>query len=269
MQGDVLGNFQTGLLHNQFLLLLLSSSAFKSYFTLLTVLFPYAMLPRRGEIQAYRDFKITLRPNPDEDVASVQPNSDKKDDVASVQQDQEEEDDDKERDDEEEDDDDDEDEFQHHSRFFRSLKTLVIHFTAKRALEQRCILLKNDDVKISLLYVERSPLRIPAGLWSRMEDMMKMLFPDDTATAEKALEILKGEAQKSRTRDSKLDKILADFKLVIDGATVLLTGGMHCETVLATLGRYFKDILGNESYDKDNLIPISQVFLLFTCLLAI
>jgi hypothetical protein len=262
MQGDVLGNFQTGWLHNQFLLLLLSSSAFKSYFTLLTVLFPYAMLPRRGEIQAYRDFKITLRPNPDEDVASVQPNSDKK-----------EEEDDKERDDEEEDhdddDDDDEDEFQHHSRFFRSLKTLVIHFTAKRALEQRCILLKNDDVKISLLYVERSPLRIPAGLWSRMEDMMKMLFPDDTATAEKALEILKGEAQKPRTRDSKLDKILADFKLVIDGTTVLLTGGMHCETVLATLGRYFKDILGNESYDKDNLIPISQVFLLFTCLLAI
>ena len=40
------------------------------------------------------------------------------------------------------------------SSFFRFLKTLVIHFTAKRSLEKQSLQMKDEDISISLFSVD-------------------------------------------------------------------------------------------------------------------
>ena len=165
--------------------------------------------------------------------------------------------------------------------FLKFVRTLVVHFTAKRTLEKHCLRLKDEDVNVSLFSVERSALAIPAGSWSTMKDMMRALFSsnpsststNDTALATKALEILEAKVLKAVTGqdNSKHGKLLANFKLIIEGnESILLPGGMHCETVLATLCKYFESVFGrDESDDKANLISICKVLLLFTCLLVL
>ena len=84
------------------------------------------------------------------------------------------------------------------SSFFRFLKTLVVHFTAKRALEKHVLQVPNEGINFSLFSVERSALAIPNGSWSIMEDMIRELFSSEDhsstltdVTATKAVEILK------------------------------------------------------------------------------
>jgi hypothetical protein len=152
--------------------------------------------------------------------------------------------------------------------FLKFVKTLVVHFTAKRALERHCLRIKDQDVNVSLFSVDRSALAIPAGSWSTMKDMMRELLSsdpsDDTATATKALEILEGKILQPRQDNPKQNNLLANFKLIIEDQPILLPGGMHCETVLATIGKYFESILkGDGSDDNVNLTTICKVLLLF------
>ena len=124
------------------------------------------------------------------------------------------------------------------SSFFRFLKTLVVHFTAKQSLEKQSLRMKDEDISISLFSVDRSPLVIPVGSWSTMEDMVRSSFSSaeaDTAIATKAVEILKGKVSNLRAEGcqdkSKFGNLLENFKLVIDNTSpIVLSGGMHCET---------------------------------------
>ena len=162
------------------------------------------------------------------------------------------------------------------SSFFRFLKTLVVHFTAKRALEKHVLQVPNEGINFSLFSVERSALAIPNGSWSTMEDMIRELFSSEDhsstltdVTATKAVEILKDKVSKTQN-SAKYERLFSEFKLFIDNnGGILLTGGLHCETILATLGKYYKSCKFLLADDNANLTSICKVLLLFTCLLIL
>jgi hypothetical protein len=254
----VLSAFKKALLHNRFLLALISSSAFKAYFDMLGSCYPTGLLPTRLYIPLYKAFLSTHRPNYSIKTDKVAGGVKVKPDVELAQEEEGEggegEEEEEERD---------------PSLFLKFVKTLVVHFTAKRALERYSFRIKDQDVNISLFSVDRSSLAIPAGSWSAMNNMMRALYSDpssnDTATATKALEILERKVLKTRQGSSpgKYDNLCAKFKLIINNTPILFPGGMHCETVLATLGKYFEPSLGgDESDDKANLTSICKVILL-------
>ena len=159
-------------LPNRLLLYLISSSAFKAYYNMLKYVFKTSFIPNREQEQRYRLLKKSLLSNPSTET-----------DKQEQEQEQEEE--------EEE-----EGANENPSSFFRFLKTLVVHFTAKRALEKHVLQVPNEGINFSL--VERSALAIPNGSWSTMEDMIRELFSSEDhsstltdVTATKAVEILK------------------------------------------------------------------------------
>lgn len=112
----VLGAFQKGLLFNRYLVTLISSSAFKAYFQMLVDIYNMELLPSLDQRKVYKAYFSNLCPSMPVDAENVT----------------------KEIDDDEEGDPFSEDE-NIHSSFFRFLKTLVVHFTAKRALERHSI----------------------------------------------------------------------------------------------------------------------------------
>ena len=69
---------------------------------------------------------------------------------------------------------------------------------------------------------------------------------------------------------SKFGNLLENFKLVVeDTSPIVLSGGMHCETVLATLGKYSESFLSLEGDDNAMLTLTCKVCLLFTCLVLL
>lgn len=247
------------MMNNRLLVSLISSSAFRFYFDLLCFIYGSSFLPKLHQKPVYQSFLKTLQPIDSAKADKVQP------DVKQAEEEWEEEEEEEEKSDP--------------SSFFKFIKTFIVHFSAKRALERHCFTLKEQDVKVSLFHVERSPLVIPAGSWSTMEVMIRGLFSsdpsststDDTAIATKALEIIKVKAKDavalpSLSRDSDNSKhvgLLATFDSLVNDKAIRFTGGMHSETVLATLGKYFE----LHSADEVKLGSICEVLLLFICLL--
>jgi hypothetical protein len=133
---------------------------------------------------------------------------------------------------------------------FRFIKTFVIHLTAKRFLEKRAFMMKDKEVEITLFTVDRSALCIPAGSWQKMEGIVRESFtsdsdpsstPGDTDPATEALKMLKRKIETTPSNSSKRTRGLLDkFRLIIAGDRVLFHGGLHCETVLATLKKFFE-----------------------------
>ena len=228
------------------------------------------LLPARQQIPFYRDFEKTLRLKIDPEDTKLKPD---------VQLAQEEEGDTEEGDEEEGfEEGRDEEEGRDIFLFLRFLKTLVVHFMAKRALERYCFRIKDHEVKFALFSLERSPLAIPTGSWPK--DMIRTAFPSDPSStstndtptaATKAFEILERKVLKRHRDDSKFDKLLAGFEQVIkDNKPIILPGGLHCETVLATLGKFYEDFLTKDkSDDNAKLTSTCKVRLLFTCLLVL
>jgi hypothetical protein len=132
---------------------------------------------------------------------------------------------------------------------FDFIKTFVIHGRAKRALERR-VATKDQEVNISLFTVERSSLSIPAGSWPKMQDILRASFVSDPSStsasdtdtaATKAIKILQDKIQTPpKYCSAKSRKLLANFKGIIQETPIHFHGGMHCETVLATLSKHFE-----------------------------
>jgi len=174
----------------------------------------------------------------------------------------------------------------------RWVRTFVVHFTSKRVLERHCVQTMDASIKISLLAVERSRLYLPVShvSWSEMETIIKDSFPPDSlffCTASMASETLKnkvieasrdiasavqGDPAAARYTSPTLKKIIPPFQSIIQSRNLesqsqptslkryYFGGGMHCETVLETLGEFSADILQEEG--NGDLLAICQVLLL-------
>jgi hypothetical protein len=147
------------------------------------------------------------------------------------------------------------------------IKTFVVHLTAKRALERLGYSFKNKNrvVTISLISVKRSRLRIPVGSWSKMKSILSESFssdPSDSESLAKAIEFLEDTLSENSDLkfDSECGKVVISFKNIIQGKSVLLPGGLHCETVLATLGKYYKGCL--DESDNPKLVSTCKVLLI-------
>lgn len=165
------------------------------------------------------------------------------------------------------------------SSFFRFIKSFVIHLTAKRALERHCFGFKGQPIDISLFAVERPPLCIPAGSWPKMRDVLKRSFlsswnssltsPGETRedTANRAINILEKKIKNLEIRyGPKTQKILGNFQRIIDGLQVHFPGGLHCETLLATLSKYFESaIKGDNDADLISTCKVLYLYLHISC----
>ena len=161
---------------------------------------------------------------------------------------------------------------------FRFIRTFVVHLTAKRALEKYSFMTKDHEVTISHFGVERSPLFIPAGSWPDMLAILRESFSSDPKSSTSADDaVSKGIAlleDKIRTPPAecspKCQKILRKFKKITEDMPVTLTVGMHCEAVLASLGKYYEDFLNSESESGDDnadFVSSCKVLLFSCCLL--
>lgn len=134
---------------------------------------------------------------------------------------------------------------------------------------------RNHEVKISLFAVERSPLSIPAGSWPNMQAILRESFSSDPSQSStsagdsniaviKAIKLLEDKIQTPPEKCStQCRKILENFKRIIQKTPVLLPGGLHCETVLATLGKYFEDtpiLWDSDDNANTDLVSICKVF---------
>ena len=79
------------------------------------------------------------------------------------------------------------------------------------------------------------------------------------STAAKAIKILQDKIQTPPVNCSeKTRKLLAKFQCIIKGTEIIFPGGLHCETLLATLGKYFE--LSLTGGGDANLISTFKVF---------
>jgi hypothetical protein len=152
------------------------------------------------------------------------------------------------------------------------IKTFVVHLTAKRALEIYSFRTREHDFNISLFAVERSSLYIPAGSWPNMQKILRESFssgPSESSTSasdaaiavNKAIKVLEDKILTQQDRyslEGKCRELLGTFKKIIQDIEVYFPGGMHCETLLATLGKYFNNALSLED-DNRNLVSICKV----------
>lgn len=155
------------------------------------------------------------------------------------------------------------------------IRTFVVHLTAKRALERYSLKNNCRVVNISLLSVKRSCLLIPVGSWPKMKGILKESFSSDpsdlesftsAATAAKAIKFLEDKIQTPPEHcNLECRKLLKRFKNIIQGMSVLLPGGLHCEAVLATLGKYYKD--GLDEPDNIALSTCKVLLITYYCLL--
>lgn len=151
------------------------------------------------------------------------------------------------------------------------IKTLVVHLTAKRALEIHCFKTKEEQVDISLFTVERSSLSLPKGTWPKMQEILRESFSscpsesltsadDSDTTATRAIKILEDIIRTPPKRCTpKTRRLFGFFKNIIEGKPFLFPGGMHCETLLATFKYFESSLEGNEDA---NLKSTCEVFLL-------
>ena len=216
------------------------------------------MLPIHSKIPIYNKFFMELQPNCGAKIDEVKGEDEVKPEDEDADEDEQE----------------GSDEDGNSISFLKFLKTLVVHFTAKRALERQCFRLKNQDVTISLFSVDRTSLCISAGSWSAMKNTIKELFTsgptststDDTATPTKAIAILETELKKLEF-NSKHVGLIQDFKRLTKGEEIRLNCGLHCEAVLETVSKY---VLGSDNLDdKAKLTSTCKVFLLFNCFLGL
>jgi hypothetical protein len=87
--------------------------------------------------------------------------------------------------------------------------------------------------------------------------------PSDLESVAKAIKFLEDtlSGENSNVKlDSDCEKIVRSFKDIIDEKPVTLPGGLHCETVLATLGKYCKYYL--DESDNPILVSICKVLLI-------
>lgn len=83
----------------------------------------------------------------------------------------------------------------------------------------------------------------------------------DADTAAKVIQILKEKIQNPPKRcSSECRKLLKKFQQIIQEMTIDFPGGMHCETLLATLGKFFE--LSHEGDDNANLLSTCKVLFL-------
>lgn len=156
------------------------------------------------------------------------------------------------------------------SSLFRFIKTFVVHFLAKRALERHCYSCKDQEVNISLFAAERSRLSIPSGSWPKMQAILKESFSLDSKSstsadsdiAAKAIRLLE---DKIRTpSDLKCSpestRLIKQFKDIIEGKPICLPGGLHCETVLATLRKYVEERVFQT--DHPNISEVHLIYIL-------
>ena len=131
--------FNDIVLPNRLLLNLISSSAFESYFNLLVSIYGNKSLTDRLLIPD--NYMSTFRPNhsieTDEVAGDIARDVGAKPHVQLAQEEEEE-----------------EVEVGDTSSFFRFLKTLVVHFTAKRSLGKQSLRMKDEDISISLFSVD-------------------------------------------------------------------------------------------------------------------
>jgi len=236
--------------HYRFLLAIICSNSFTCYFQMIKENQKQNVLPVHKQRHLYDDYKRKMFSNIAKDVkrlgdvkqiedAEVEANDlegevegDEFDDIGSSKEDNEED----------------------LSRLLRFLKTFVVHLTAKRALERYSFKTRGHEAKISLFAVERSPLLIPTGSWSKMKAILTeslSLDPSESSTsagdadiAIKAIKLLEDKIEMPPQKCSlKCQKLLTDFKKIIDDVPVLLPGRMHCETVLASLSKYYRNFL--------------------------
>jgi hypothetical protein len=157
------------------------------------------------------------------------------------------------------------------SYLLRFLRTFVVHLTAKRALERYYFKTREHEAKISLFAVERTPLVMPVGSWPNLKDILtKSLLPDpsdsesstsasDADITIKAIKLLEDKIKTPPQKYSpKCRYLLADFERITQNKPILLHGGMHCETVLATLGRYYENC-HFEGNNSANLVSTCEV----------
>lgn len=251
-QTEVLMLLKRGTTHYRFLLYLICSSSFKNYFDMIGNF----VLPVRRQKLLYIGYSRKFRSNTrhtTEDVEQIGQDVDYEVE-ADVQLE-------------------DEAPFEGEAdmpSLFRFIKSFVIHLTAKRALERYCFMTKDQEVNISLFYVERSSLCIPAGSWAKMQDILTASFSSDpsstsagdidTTAVTKAIEILRDKTRTpSRKFGPKSRRLLKNLQSVMQGSSIFFPGGMHCETVLATLGKHFE--LSLKGDDDANLISTSQKLL--------
>ena len=153
----------------------------------------------------------------------------------------------------------------------RFIKTFVMHLTAKRVLERHSFRTKDQEVDICLLTVNRSNLSIPERSWQNFKTILEeSLLPDPrssnkddigiaTAIVSEAIEILQCKTSSPPEKYSrKSQKLLQNFAKIIQGTQASFSGGLHCETVLVTLSKYFESLMGN---DNANLISTCEVLL--------
>jgi len=247
-QTEVLMLLKRGTTHYRFLLYLICSSSFKNYFDMIGTF----VLPVRRQKLLYIGYSRKFRSNTTEDVEQIGQDVDYEVE-ADVQLE-------------------DEAPFEGEAdmpSLFRFIKSFVIHLTAKRALERYCFMTKDQEVNISLFFVERSSLCIPTGSWAKMQDILTASFSSDPSSTSaddintpvtKAIEILRDKTgTPSRKFGPKSRRLLKDLESVMQGSPILFPGGMHCETVLATLSKYFE--LSLKGDDNANLISTSQKLL--------
>jgi hypothetical protein len=132
---------------------------------------------------------------------------------------------------------------------------------------------KDREVNISLFTIKRSALRIPMGSWLKIQGILRESLSSDPSstsaddTAAAAIKILKDRIQiPPKKYSAKSRQLLANFKKIIQGIPIFFPGGMHCETLLATLSKYFESSLQLRN-DNTNLISTCKVFLFTYCLL--
>ena len=101
------------------------ASAFKAYYNMLENVFETSFIPNREQEQRYRLLKKSLLSNPS---AETDKQEEKEEEEEGANE--------------------------NPSSFFRFLKTLVVHFTAKRALEKHALQVSNEGIDFSLFSVE-------------------------------------------------------------------------------------------------------------------
>jgi hypothetical protein len=155
------------------------------------------------------------------------------------------------------------------SCLLRFIGTFVVHLTAKRALERHYFKARGHEAKISLFAVERSCLLLSKGSWPEMKTILRESLSSESSTsagdarADRAIELLEKKIETPLQNCShQCRKLVKDFKDIIKDVPVLLPGRMHCETVLATLSKYYEDCLVmGEDNDNVNLVYICKVLL--------
>ena len=145
------------------------------------------------------------------------------------------------------------------SALLRWLKTFVIHFLAKRTLEQRDFGFPTEEVAFSIIAVDHSPVGVKTS-WSVMKDIISETMADQEPQAV----ILQLEARIRGTLPHPNAKIVEALQwAILQENTFVISARLHCEIVLATLG--LKECRGTAFTVGDG--PLKELFEVQWCTL--